>query len=108
MCAKKKKLHAPLSFAKMGPAQRIRLVGSPDVLPREVGRFIKDANHANFLKQVKGALPGMASAFRFYTAFCDMGKVAPFPVREEVALQRISVFNNTATFGNYVAILEKC
>ena len=92
----------------MGPVQRIRLLGSPAVLPREVGRYVRDATQANFLKQAKGSLPGMASAFRCYAAFCDLRKVAPFPVREEAVLQWISMFNNTATFGNYVSLLEKC
>ena len=92
----------------MGPVQRIRLLGSPAVLPREVGRYVRDATQANFLKQAKGSLPGMASAFRCYAAFCDLRKVAPFPALEEVVLQWSSMFNNTATFGNYVSLLEKC
>ena len=50
----------------------------------------------------------MASAFRCYTAFCELRKAAPFPVREEVVLQWSSMFNTTATFGNYVSLLEKC
>ena len=60
----KSKHRAPRSFPKMGRAQRIRLIGSPAVPPREVDRYVKDANHANLLKQVKGPLPGMASASR--------------------------------------------
>ena len=50
----KRILHAPRSFTRMGPARRIRLLGSSDVLPSEVGRYAKDAAHANLLKQAKG------------------------------------------------------
>ena len=57
----KRKLHVPRSFTRMGPAHRIRLIGSPDVLPREVDRFAKDATQANLLIQVKCYIPGMAS-----------------------------------------------
>ena len=60
----KKKLRVPRSFSKMGPAQRIRLLGSSDVIPSTVDRYVKDASHANLLKQAKGSLPGMADAFR--------------------------------------------
>ena len=103
----KRKLHAPRPFTKMGPAQRVRPLGAPAVLPHEVDRFVKGAAHANLLKQAKAPLPGMASASRCYAAFCELREVAPFPVREEVALQWSSMFNNTATFGNYVSLLEK-
>ena len=103
-----KNLRAPRSFTKMGPAQRIRLLGSSSVLPRQADRYIKDATQANLTKQVKDSLPGMASASRFYTDFFDLGKPPPSPVREGAALQWSSVFNNTATFGNYVSLLEKC
>ena len=34
--------------------------------------------------------------------------MAPFPTHEEVVMQWSSMFNNTATFWNYVSLLEKC
>ena len=37
-----------------------------------------------------------------------MRGVEPFPPKEEIALQRSSVFNDTATFGNYIQHLPKC
>ena len=60
----KKKLHEARPFTKMGPAQRIRLLGPSDVLPREVGRYVKDATQTNLLKQANESLPGTESAFR--------------------------------------------
>ena len=60
----KRKLHAHRYFAQMGAARRIRLHGPSGVLPLEVVRYVKGPAHANLLKQVKGPLPGMASAFR--------------------------------------------
>ena len=33
---------------------------------------------------------------------------SPFPVSDEKVLHRISMFNNTATFGNYISPQEKC
>ena len=101
-------IKAPKAFDKMGPARKIRYLKSSAVHPLQVNRFIKDQTQANLLKQVKGSLPGMASAFRCYTSFCELKGVRPFPVREEVVTQWSSVFNNTATYGNYVTLLERC
>ena len=49
----------------------------------------------------------MASAFRFYTAFCELRRTPPFPAQEEAVLQRSSVFNDTPTFGDYVCLSER-
>ena len=49
-------LRAPPAFEKMGPAQRIRFLGSSAVRPLQVDRFIKDSTQANLLKQVKGSV----------------------------------------------------
>ena len=106
--ATKKKLHIPKNFSRMGPAQRIKLLQSAALVPAVLDRYIKDATQANLLKQVRGSLPGMASAFRCYTAFCELRKTAAFPPQEETVLQWSSMFRNTATYGNYVSHLEKC
>ena len=50
----------------------------------------------------------MASAFRFYLAFCQMRNFAPFPAAYETLALRSSVFNDTATFGNYISHMQKC
>ena len=75
----KRKLHVPRSLSKLGPAHRIRLQKSSAIAPRVLGRYIKDAPHDNFLKKAKVSLPGMASAFRGYAAFCELRKVTPCP-----------------------------
>ena len=46
-------LPRPKSFMKLGPARKIRLLKSDGILPRAVGRFVKDGTQANLLKQVK-------------------------------------------------------
>ena len=72
-----KTIKAPRAFGKLGPAQKIRYLESSAVHPRQVSRFIKDQTQANLLKQVKGSLPGLASAFRYYTSFCELENVRP-------------------------------
>ena len=102
------KHHLPRAFGRLGPAQKIKVLQASAMAPRILDRFVVDDAKANLLKQVRGPLPGMASAYRRYTAFCELRQTPPFPVSKEVVPQRISVFNNSATFGNYVSLLEKC
>ena len=103
----KRKLRAPRPFSKLGHAHRIRLLRSSAIVPRVLDRYIKDATHANFLNQAKGPLPGVASSSRRCTSFCELREVPPFPIHEEVAILRGSVFDNTAAFGRYVDLVEK-
>ena len=50
----------------------------------------------------------MASAFRCYTACCELRRIPPSPVLDEAIPRWGSVFNDTPTFGNYVCLLERC
>ena len=59
---------------------RVRLLNSSAIVPRVLGRYIKDATHANMLRAVRVALPGMASSFRCYAAFCETQEVYAFPI----------------------------
>ena len=99
----------PAAFLKLGPAREIRLLKSAGVLPKAVGRFPNDITQANLLKQVKGSL-SLAwlrpSAVIQTSANCV--RFPPFPALEETAPQWSSVFNNTATFGNYISLLGRC
>ena len=104
----KRNPRAPRAFSKMGHAHRIRLLGSSDVLPLSVDRYVKDAAHSNLLKQAKRPLHGMASAFHRYASLRELRKVTHFPIREEVAIQWSSMFGNAATSENYFSLLEKC
>ena len=70
-------LKDPRAFEKLGHSQKIRYLKSSAVRPLQVNRFIKDQTQANLLKQVKGSLPGLASAFRYYTSFCELENVRP-------------------------------
>ena len=102
-----RKLHLPRKFGPMGPAQRIKILRAAALAPRAMGRFVFDAASDNLLKQVKGSLPSMASAFRCYTAFCELRMAPSLPVLEETAPQWTSLFGNTSTYGNYATHLEK-
>ena len=97
----------PSTFPRMGPSRKIQLLMKSDVTPLQVSRFVEDNAQANLLKRVRGSLPGASSAFRCYSAFCELAKAQPFPPQEEMILRWISVFNDTATFVNYVSLLEK-
>ena len=99
-------MKTPPNFAWMGPAQRIKLFPAGRLIHRAVNRFIEENAQANLLKQVSGPLPGISSAFKCYLAFCEMEKVNPLPPAEETVLRWSSVFNDTATFGNYVPHLR--
>ena len=106
--ATKKKLHIPRNFSQRGPSQRIKLLQSAALVPSVLDRYVKGATQANLLKQVRGSLPGISSAFRCYADFCELRKTAAFPPKGETVLQWSSMFRNTATYGNYVCHLEKC
>ena len=43
---------------------KIKHLASGIVMPRAVSRYVAESTQANLLKQVRGSLPGMASAFR--------------------------------------------
>ena len=86
-----KELHAPADFARLCHARKIKLRGDRSVLPRTLMRFVEDSTQANLLKKVSGSLPGIASAFRCYLAFCELTKVPPFPHSEETVLRWSSV-----------------
>ena len=59
-----RKLHIPRKFGQLVPAHRIKILRAAALTPRVLGRFVFDATSSNQPKQVKGALPSMASAFR--------------------------------------------
>ena len=87
----------------MGPTKRIHLLRSAPIRPRILDRFIQDPTMGNLAIQMRGALPTMTSALRRYADLCELRKVPPCPVADEAALQWRSMFNNAATFGNYVS-----
>ena len=72
-----RKLHLPRNFRKLGPAHRIKAPKDAALNPRVLDRFVFDATSANLLKQVKGSLPGMASAYRCYIDFCELRHFPP-------------------------------
>ena len=94
------KAHLPSTFARMGPAREIQLLTKSGVTPLQVSRFAADNAHANLSHQARGSLHGFA-------AFCELIKVRPFSPQEETTLRWISVFNDTATLGSYMALLAK-
>ena len=52
------------NFDKMGQAQRIRKLPEAKLDPRTLGKFVFCSTQANLIKQARGSLPAIASAFR--------------------------------------------
>lgn len=102
-----KKLKQGRLFAKLGPMRKISKLRASRIPPATIDRFCEDSEQANLLKQVRGSIPGLTSAFRFYTAFFHLRELTPFPPTEEKVAPRRCVFNDNATFGNYVSYLQK-
>ena len=73
-----RRAHLPRHFRKLGPAQRIEVLRPSALSPLILDRFIFGATGANLLKQVRGSLPRMASAFRCYAVFFEL-RHAPAP-----------------------------
>ena len=101
------KLHAPAGFSRLGPSQKIKMLKSNRVMPRQLNGFIANGTQANFLTQVRGSLPGLASAFRCYSPFCELIAKPDAPPTEELIIRWSSMFNDTATFENYIFLLQK-
>ena len=51
-------------IAKLRPAQKIKKMSDAKLAPRTLCRFVLSSTQANLLKQVRGSLPAVASAFR--------------------------------------------
>ena len=58
----RKRLNAPISFAKLGPAQKIGVLKRLKTAPVQVRRFIRGNTQRNLLKQARGSLPSVVSA----------------------------------------------
>ena len=92
---------------KMGPAAKLRALRFPNASRAKMNRLFETGASANVLKSSRRAIGGVASAVRRYTAFCGINGIRPFPAQEKYVLQRSSVFNETATFQQYVNSLRK-
>lgn len=75
---KGRRLQVLRSFARMGPAHRIRLLKYSAVIPRALGIFIKDSKQANCPRKAKSSFPGLVYYPRFCTAFCEL-RMEPRP-----------------------------
>ena len=58
----RKRLNAPISFAKLAPSQKIGVLKRLKSAPSQIDRFIKDNSQRNLLKHVSGSLPSSVSA----------------------------------------------
>ena len=61
----------------------------------------------SLLKASRKAFKGLASAIRCYFSFCELKGTRPFPIKERIILQWSALFNETATFQQYVNSLRK-
>ena len=103
----RRRMGAPGSFGRLGPAQKIGVLKQLKTRPAQVRRFIKDNTHRNLMKQVRGSLPSVASALNCYLQFCQLVDEDPFPVTEGRVLEWRSVFNDTGTYRNYTQHMQK-
>ena len=101
-----KKSRLDPNFAKLGPAGKIVALQASSISAVKMGRFIMDTTQLNFIRQVKGCLPPMASAVRCFAAFCALRRMKPAPPSEEMVAQRIAMFKNTDTYYKYVLHLK--
>ena len=102
-----RKLQLPRTFGQLGPSLRIKIPPSEALNLRALGRFALEATSANLPKQARFPLPRMLSGYIRYVAFFEIRKVRPFPVCNDRATQRSSVFGNTAAYGSYISTMRK-
>ena len=100
-------LRLPEGFDRLGALDRTKAIRSSAQASSRADRFFHDRTHANLLKQVRGSLPVLCSALNCYVAFCELREAQLFPVTERLVLEWSAVFNNTATFANYVSRIQK-
>ena len=98
---------APVSFGKLGPAQKIGVLKQLKSKPAQVRRFIKDNTQRNLMKQIRGSLPSVVSALNCYLKFSRLVAEDPFPVTERRVLDWSSVFNDTGTYRDYTQHMQK-
>ena len=106
LCHEVKSFGLKPSFNKLGPAAKIAQLRRRNLPQQKLTRFITERSQLNLLKQIKGSLPSIASAIRCYTSFCELINVRPFPPTEETVIQWSCVFNDTATYRNYIGHLR--
>ena len=71
------------------------------------GPLLRQGRSGQPAAAVRGSLPVWGSAFRFYLDFWHLRNYTPPPTNAEKVAVRSCVFNDTASFGNYVYRLEK-
>ena len=94
------------TFNKMGPVAKITSLRKRNFPSRKLSHLITEWTQPNLLKQIKGSFPSIASAIRCYTSFCELVSAHPFPPTEERVIRWSCVFNDTATYRNYIGHLR--
>ena len=87
-------------FLKLGHIRNTQTPPKTNKIPNELGRFCCNSSYCILLKQETGALPPIASAFRFYLAFFQIRNIALFPPTEKTVALRSFAFGGGSTFGN--------
>ena len=74
---------------------------------KRLSSFLDAGASTSLLKDSRKAFNGAASAIRCYLALCELKGTRPFPIKERVVLQRSALFNETATFQQYINSMRK-
>ena len=102
-----KKLNQGKTFQALGPAAKIRALKESNISKHRLSNFLEAGATLSLLKASRKAFKGLASAIRCYFSFCELKGIKPFPIKERYILQWSALFNETATFQQYVNSLRK-
>ena len=69
--------------------------------------FFRCADQLNSIRGVSHNYRSFCSAIRLYFSFCEVKNARTSTVREQVVLQRSSLFKHGATYGSYINFLRK-
>ena len=99
-------LKQPAKFDKLGPSAKLEALRSSNASRPKLNRYLETGASVNLLKSSRRAIGGAASAIRCYVSFCELKGIRPFPAKEKYILRRSALFNETATFQQYVNSLS--
>ena len=97
----------PKDFDKLGPAAKLKTMRTAQLPQYRINRFFRTDSQSIALTGAQRCFPSFASGMRFYYSFCGLRGTPPFPFRERVVVEWISVFKPGQTFRNYVGYLRK-
>ena len=95
-----RKLRIPETFSTLGPASKLNKMRIASANQPEIDCSPRSASQQHAIIGVKACFGSFAPALWCYFSFCELRKVAPFPVNNRAVIEWSSIFNDGATFGN--------